>query len=83
MQSPAIPRPARRFLAAAAGALFVLSAGLAQGATAHDKLDQGVRVGATIPHQLEAMDQTGTQRSFRTLRGKKGLILMFSRSFDW
>jgi len=67
----------------AAALLVLLAAGPVSAAPANDRLDQGVRVGATIPHQLETRDHTGTQRSFRTLRGKKGLILMFSRSFNW
>lgn len=67
----------------AAALLVLLAAGPAPAAPAYDKLDLGLPVGATIPNQLDAPDQDGVQRNFRTLRGRKGLILMFSRSFDW
>ncbi len=49
----------------------------------HDQFRQGVRVGETIPHQLNVADQTGKERSFRSLSGKRGLILLFNRSLDW
>lgn len=39
-------------------------------------------VGSTIP-VLEAPDQNGDVQTLSTLSGEKGVILMFSRSFDW
>ncbi|MEE8445770.1 MAG: hypothetical protein V3S44_10500 [Alphaproteobacteria bacterium] len=74
---------ARRLFAAGAAALILLSVPPSAAAPPYDQLDVGPAIGATIPHRLTMPDQTGTQRNFRTLRGKKGLILMFSRSFDW
>ena len=39
-------------------------------------------VGSTIP-VLEAPDQNGNIQTLATLAGEKGIVLMFSRSFDW
>ena len=39
-------------------------------------------VGSTIP-VLEAPDQNGDVQTLASLSGEKGIILMFSRSFDW
>ena len=39
-------------------------------------------LGSTIP-VLEAPDQNGNDQTLATLTGEKGIILMFSRSFDW
>lgn len=39
-------------------------------------------VGATIP-VLEAPDQNGDVQTLDSLTGENGLVLMFSRSFDW
>ena len=79
----ALSRPTGRWLSAAVAALMLLSADLAVAAPPYDRLDRGPRVGETIPHQLGARDHTGKQRNFGSLRGKNGLIVMFSRSFDW
>ena len=50
------------------------------------KLDENVKtgpaVGAPIP-QFSAVDQNGRRQAFETLRGSKGLVLMFVRSADW
>lgn len=48
-----------------------------------DVLDKGPRVGEAIPHQLTVPDQNNEIRDFSSLKRKKGLILLFSRSFDW
>ena len=48
-----------------------------------DTLDKGPAVGTAIPHQLEAPDQRNEIRDFSSLTGKNGLIVLFSRSFDW
>lgn len=39
-------------------------------------------VGGTIA-AIEAPDQNGEMRTLANLSGEKGLLLMFSRSFDW
>ena len=63
-------------------ALFAAaSPALAAGAV-DERLD-GPAVGASVGALLAATDQAGAARNFRSLRGKKGLILLFSRSFDW
>lgn len=48
-----------------------------------DQLDKGPRVGDTLPHPLTLADQNNEVRDFSSLKRKKGLILLFSRSFDW
>jgi len=48
-----------------------------------DTLDKGPAVGNAIPHQLTALDQNNEMRDFASLTGKNGLIVLFSRSFDW
>lgn len=45
-------------------------------------LPTGPNVGAHIP-DFSAADQTGKQQTFASLRGPKGLVLMFVRSADW
>jgi len=42
----------------------------------------GIAVGQTIP-TIEAPDQNGRLQTFDTLKGKNGLLLLFSRSADW
>ena len=43
----------------------------------------GPPVGARVPDIGTPPDQTGTQRSFSSLMGEKGLVLLFIRSADW
>ncbi|MEM9682309.1 MAG: hypothetical protein AAF942_03505 [Pseudomonadota bacterium] len=50
---------------------------------AYDKLDKGPKVGAAIPQPLDASDQNGTKQGFSSLVGDRGLVILFSRSFDW
>ena len=45
-------------------------------------LHTGPEIGTHIP-QFTASDQTGKQQTFASLRGAKGLVLMFVRSADW
>jgi hypothetical protein len=45
-------------------------------------LKTGPAVGSRIP-AFEAADQNGRKRTFETLRGPKGLVLLFVRSADW
>jgi hypothetical protein len=44
--------------------------------------DPGPVVGASLP-AFEAVDQEGHSRTFASLRGPKGLVLVFFRSADW
>jgi hypothetical protein len=55
----------------------------AAAATDLDVLDKGPRVGEALPHPLTIADQNNEIRDFASLKRKKGLILLFSRSFDW
>lgn len=48
-----------------------------------DVLDKGPVVGAPLPHPLTVVDQFNERREFSSLKQKRGLILLFSRSFDW
>ena len=48
-----------------------------------DVLDKGPKVGASLPHPLTVADQFNEVRDFASLKRKRGLILLFSRSFDW
>ena len=45
-------------------------------------LRTGPEIGARIP-DFTASDQSGKQQTFASLRGPKGLVLMFVRSADW
>ena len=45
-------------------------------------LKTGPRVGSKIP-PFEAVDQYGKRQTFESLRGPKGLALLFVRSADW
>ena len=50
------------------------------------KLDQNVRTGPAIGARIPvfaAVDQNGRRQTFETLRGPKGLVLLFVRSADW
>jgi len=47
-----------------------------------DIMDVGVKVGEKIP-EFELADQTGESRDFDSLKGPKGLLLVFHRSADW
>ncbi len=44
--------------------------------------DVGLKVGEKIP-EFELADQTGELRDFDSLKGPKGLMLVFHRSADW
>jgi len=45
-------------------------------------IQTGPAIGARIP-DFQAADQDGQPQSFASLRGPKGLVLMFIRSADW
>ena len=55
--------------------LFVALCGAAEPAKS------GPAVGARIP-DFAAVDQDGSRQTFESLRGPKGLVLLFSRSAD-
>jgi hypothetical protein len=63
--------------------VFLGSVNPAAAADGLDKLERGPKVGETIPHQLKAADQRGQSVNFASVSGEKGLILLFTRSFDW
>ena len=44
--------------------------------------DAGPAVGQQVP-AFEARDQHGERRTFESLRGPEGLLLVFFRSADW
>ena len=51
--------------------------------SAYDKLDKGPKIGTAIPHPLKTVDQRGKPQDFTSLKGERGLILLFARSLDW
>ena len=65
-------------------ASLLLVAALAQAAAPArpDPMEVGPQVGHVLP-AFDARDQTGTLRSFASLKGPKGLVLVFFRSADW
>lgn len=50
--------------------------------SAQSEIPTGPAVGQKIP-DFEAVDQSGRRQTFETLRGPKGLLLLFHRSADW
>lgn len=60
---------------------LTLSASLAPAADA-TPLNTGPEIGQTIPH-FEAIDHKGAKQTLDTLKGPKGLLLLFTRSADW
>lgn len=49
-------------------------------------LDHNVHTGPKIGERspdFEAIDHNGNKQTFETLRGRKGLVLLFFRSADW
>ena len=64
-------------------AVMAILAFLSPPSFAADTLDQGLRVRDSIPQPFAAVDQHGVARDFPSLGGKKGLILLFTRSLDW
>jgi peroxiredoxin len=45
--------------------------------------DRGPALGAQIPDQLEAQDQSDQSQNFESLKGENGLVLAITRSADW
>lgn len=52
-------------------------------ASASSGPDRGPKIGAAIPHTLKAVDQSGQHQDFKSLARRRGLIILFSRSYDW
>ena len=49
-------------------------------------VDQNVKTGPAIGQPIPkfaAIDQNGKRQTFKTLRGERGLALLFVRSADW
>ena len=63
-------------------AIFALS--LTHLATANEEhaANWGPKVGTTAP-MLEAEDQAGKTQTLSSLKGSKGLLVVFNRSVDW
>ncbi len=59
----------------------ILVCALALPAVAASK--RGAEIGARIPHSLSAVDQGGGHQEFKSLARRRGLIILFSRSYDW
>jgi len=71
-------------LRVAIGSLLLWQVTPAQAANSdRDKLDKGPKVGTAIPRPLAAVDQNGAAQDFASLKGPRGLILLFARSFKW
>jgi cytochrome oxidase Cu insertion factor (SCO1/SenC/PrrC family) len=66
--------------AGAAAAVFLL--GLLESREGVTAFDPGPAVGDRLP-AFEAVDQDGRPCTFESLRGPKGLVLLFFRSADW
>ena len=61
-------------------AVLLLIAGVAPPVAAADR---GPMIGKAAPHPLTLKDQTGDLRDRENLTGRRGLIILFTRSFDW
>lgn len=74
----------RRFFLAAVLSVGALSAAerLRPVPKADQNMQTGPAVGARIP-DFAAEDQNGRRQTFDTLKGPKGLVLLFVRSADW
>ena len=48
-----------------------------------DVRSNGPNIDLSVGTLFSVNDQTGTIRDFNSLRGKHGLIALFSHSFDW
>jgi len=81
----------RGFVAAAILVVLTVVAGgsvrapeaVAEDIGGRDAVAKGPQVGDSVPHPLVALDQMAQQRTFDSLKGERGLILLFNRSVDW
>lgn len=62
--------------------LLVGLLGLLESTLGATPFDPGPAIGDRLP-MLEAVDQDGRPQTFESLRGPKGLVLLFFRSADW
>ena len=76
-------RKIRGYAAAFLAAILVMLPLAAQAGEPRDALAKGPKVGESIPQPFQTTDQNGTARDFRSLVGKRGVILLFSRSLGW
>tara|TARA_Y100001934_G_scaffold79489_1_gene98817 strand:+ start:602 stop:799 length:198 start_codon:yes stop_codon:yes gene_type:complete len=63
-------------------ALIACALALLATVAAADEWAPGLPVGTPFP-KVEALDQSGATRDFESLKGKNGLLYIFSRSSDW
>ncbi len=67
----------------AAGVLISWGSAFCEPAQAQEsRVKTGPSVGERIP-SFEAVDEDGKTQTFASLRGPKGLVLLFHRSADW
>lgn len=64
----------------ALAALFCFSSGVTADANASDHA-WGPAIGTRV--EINAQDDTGSERSLAELAGKKGLLVFLNRSADW
>lgn len=69
-----------RFLSVAMLAMLLTAPAAAAGL---DTVKQGPKIGAHMAKSIGALDQGGQHRDFKSLARRRGLIILFSRSFDW
>ena len=64
--------------------LAILAMSLTHLASANEEhaANWGPKVGSTAP-MLEAEDQAGKTQTLNSLKGPKGLLVVFNRSVDW
>lgn len=74
-----LPRQIARILAVSA---LTLVPDLVTAQSGPASIPSGPAVGEKIP-EFEAVDQSGRRQTFATLKGAKGLLLLFHRSADW
>ena len=70
-----------RIVCALSLTFLIAAAGIANAVS--DDLLEGKKVGAQMAMSLSLADQDGKTRSLESLKGSKGLILLFTRSLDW
>ena len=65
-------------------ALFIAFAVPALAQQRYDTLLRGPKLNAAMASALDgAIDQKGRRHNLQSLTGERGLILLFSRSFNW
>ena len=63
-------------------AIFALSVAHLTSANEEHAANWGPKVGTSAP-MLEAEDQAGKTQTLNSLKGPKGLLVVFNRSVDW